>query len=96
MRDDEQTLIDKVVAKLPQWKGKLLNKAGWLALVNSVLSSIVIYHMIVSPLFKWAIKKINRIHKSFLWTGMDKATGGQCLVNWKRVQCPRKLGGLGV
>jgi hypothetical protein len=26
-RDDEQTLIDKVAAKLPQWKEKLLNKA---------------------------------------------------------------------
>jgi hypothetical protein len=61
-----------------------------------VLSSIIIYHMTVFALSKWTIKKIDRIRKSFLWTGTDKATGGQCLVNWKRVQCPRKLGGLGV
>jgi hypothetical protein len=46
-RDDEQTLIDKVAAKLSSWKGKLLNKADRLALVNSVLSSIVLYHMTV-------------------------------------------------
>jgi hypothetical protein len=46
-RDNEQALIDKVASKLPNWKGRLLNKAGRLALANSVLSSIVVYHMTV-------------------------------------------------
>jgi hypothetical protein len=44
-REDEQALIDKVANKLPNWKGRLLNKAGRLALVNLVLSSVVTYHM---------------------------------------------------
>jgi hypothetical protein len=29
-------LIEKVAAKLPMWKGPLMNKAGWLQMVKSV------------------------------------------------------------
>jgi hypothetical protein len=54
-KEDEQLLIDKVAEKLPNWKGRLLNKAGRLALVNSVLSSTVLYHMSVFKLSKWAL-----------------------------------------
>jgi hypothetical protein len=35
----------------------LLNKAGRLVLVNSVLSSLVIYHMTIFPLIKMGYKK---------------------------------------
>jgi hypothetical protein len=45
--EDEQALIDKVANKLLNWKGRLLNKAERLARVNSVLSSMVTYHMTV-------------------------------------------------
>jgi hypothetical protein len=95
-REDEQVLIDKVAGKLPKWKGKLLNKACRLTLIKSMLSSLVIYHMPVFPLSKWAIKKIDKIRRSFLWQGNEDAKGGHCLVNWKHVQWPKKLGGLGV
>jgi hypothetical protein len=60
-REDEQKLIAKVAAKLPRWKGRLLNKSGHLTLVNSVLSSVVVYHMTVFSLSKWSIKKIDKI-----------------------------------
>jgi hypothetical protein len=96
LREDEQVLIDKVAGKLPKWKGKLLNKAGRLTLIKSVLSSLVIYHMPVFPLSKWAIKKIDKIRRSLLWQGNEDAKGGHCLVKWKHVQWPKKLGGLGV
>jgi hypothetical protein len=56
-REDEQRLIDKVASKLPNWKGRLLNKAGCLTLVNSVLSSTVIYHMSVFKLPKMGAKE---------------------------------------
>jgi hypothetical protein len=64
--EDEQLLVDKVVAKLSRWKGRLTNKAGRLALVNSVLTTIVIYHMSVFTLSKWVIKRIDRIRQNFL------------------------------
>lgn len=65
-RADEQILIDKIGARLPGWKGHLLNKARRLTPVKSVLSSIPTYHITVFPLSKWAIKGIDRIRRNFL------------------------------
>jgi hypothetical protein len=42
-RVDEQVLVDKIRAWLPNQKGRLLNRAGRLVLVNSVLTSIPVY-----------------------------------------------------
>jgi hypothetical protein len=56
-REDKQMLIDKVTGKLPRRKGKLLNKAGRLTLVNFALSSVDTYHMTVSSLSKGPIKR---------------------------------------
>jgi hypothetical protein len=95
-RENEQLLIEKVTGKLPRWKGKLLNKAGRLTLINSVLSFVVTYHMIVFPLSKWAIKKIDKIRRNFLWHGSEDTRKGHCMVNWRRFHMPKRLGGLGV
>jgi hypothetical protein len=73
--------MDKVADRLPNWKGQLLNKADQPALVNSVLSSLVLYHMIVFQLSKWAIMKIDRIRHRFLWLGLDDARSKHCLAN---------------
>jgi len=44
-----QPLLDKIGARLPGWKGKLLSASGRETLVKTVLSSQPIYHMIVFP-----------------------------------------------
>ena len=95
-RVDVQPLIDKVAARLPSCKGKFLNRAGRLTLVNSVLSSIPVYFLTAFPLQKWAIKQIDKVRRSFLWKGSADANGGHCLVQWAKVKRPKKLGGLGV
>jgi hypothetical protein len=51
-----QPLIEWIGRRLPGWKGKLLNKAGRLMLVTSVLSSMPTYHLTVFPLAAWARK----------------------------------------
>ncbi|WVZ66580.1 LOW QUALITY PROTEIN: hypothetical protein U9M48_015779 [Paspalum notatum var. saurae] len=94
-RADEQVLIDKIGAKLAGWKGRLLTRAGRLTLVQSVLGAIPTYHMTVFNLSKWAGKKIDRICRNFLWKAED-ARGGHCLVNWRRVNRFKALGGLGI
>lgn len=94
-RVDVQPLIDKVASRLPTWKGRLLNKAGRLTLVNTVLSAIPTYFLTVFAPKKWTIKQIDKIRRNFLWKGADEANGGHCLVRWINVMKPKKLGGLG-
>jgi exonuclease III len=95
-RVEIQPIIDKVANRLPSWKGRFLNKAGRLKLVNSVLTSIPTYFLIAFSIKKWAIKKIDKIRRAFLWKGTDSVNGGCCLVQWAKVQRPKHLGGLGV
>lgn len=87
---DIQPLIDKVAAKLPAWKGKLINRAGRLKLVNAVLTAVPIYFLIVFSLKKWAIKKIDKIRRSFLWKGTDDANGGHSLVGCEKASIPKR------
>jgi hypothetical protein len=95
-REDEQILIDRVAGKLPNWKGKLLNKAGRLALVQSVQSAVVTYHLTSFHLSKWALKKIDQICRRFLWHGFDNVWHSHDVVHWKRVARPKQLGGLDI
>jgi mannosylglycoprotein endo-beta-mannosidase len=95
-RADEQVLIDKIGARLPGWKGRSLTRAGRLTLINSVLSSVPVYHMTSFTLSKWAIKRIDRIRRNFLWAGSEEARAGKCWVNWRKVCRPKKFGGLGI
>jgi hypothetical protein len=85
-----------VAGKLPRWKRKSLNKSRRFTLVNSVLSAVVLYHMTVFPLSKWAIKKIDKIQRNFLWHGSEDVRGDPFPVNWKRVQRLKKLDDLEV
>jgi hypothetical protein len=97
-RIEVQPLIDKIGARLPGWKGKLLSTAGRETLVKTVLSSQPIYHMTVFPEQKWLIRKIDKIRRSFLWRGEtpDKVYGGHSLVNWPTTCRPKIKGGLGI
>ena len=95
-RVDVQPLIDKVGRRLAAWKGRLMNKVGRLRLVNVVLTSIPTYYLIVFKLQKWAIKKIDKLRRSFLWKGSTDANGGHCLVKWSKVMRPKNFGGLSV
>ena len=95
-RVDVQPLIDKVGRRLAAWKGRLMNKVGRLRLVNVVLTSIPTYYLTVFKLQKWAIKKIDKLRRSFLWKGSTDANGGHCLVKWSKVMRPKNFGGLGV
>jgi hypothetical protein len=82
--------------RLPAWKGRFLNRAGRLKLLNSVLSSMPTYFLTMFAPKKWTIKKLDKIRRGFLWTGSEIANGGNCLVAWKNIRKPKKVGGLGV
>lgn len=89
-------LIEKLEKKLAGWKGKLISRGGRLQLVNSVLSSIPIYHMACFRIPKWAIERIDKIRRTFLWGKSDGNTNGISLLNWEMVCLPTRWGGMGV
>lgn len=75
---------------------KCLEKVGMLTLVRYVLTSMSIYFITVFALKKWALKKIDKIRRNFLWKGSEQASGGHCLVKWQKTTMPKNLGGLGI
>jgi hypothetical protein len=91
-----QCLIDRVMDKLPAWKGAQMHRAGRLALIKLTLSAVLIYTSICLELPEWVHKAITKIIKAFLWTGSDVVQPGKCLLAWDHVQCPKELGRLGI
>lgn len=95
-RAELQPILDKIAGTLKSWKGKLMDRAARLRLVNSVITSMAAYHLAAFPADKWFIKKIDKLRRGFVWAAEEEAKGGQCLVNWKAVCAPKKYGGLGI
>ena len=93
-RVEVQFLLDRAMGRLKGWKGKLLNRKGRLALINSVLTATATYFLTIFPPEKWMIKRFNRLRRNFLWSPDEEASGGKCLVSWSKVCAPTSLGGL--
>ena len=92
---DCERLIDKIKVRVLDWKNKSLSFAGRLQLINSVLSSIFVYWASLFLLPISVVKEIEKILRSFLWSGGD-AIKGKDKVAWKSACLPREKCGLGV
>ncbi|XP_057730273.1 uncharacterized protein LOC130945580 [Arachis stenosperma] len=88
-------VIDKVEEKLSLWKAKILNKAGKLVLIKSVLNSLPVYYLSLYKMPMAVAEKLISLQRRFLWSKED-GKNGMALVKWEVVQTPKKLGGLGV
>ncbi|GJW86624.1 hypothetical protein Tco_0161964 [Tanacetum coccineum] len=86
---DCKELIEKVQARVDDWKNKSLSAAGRLQLIRSVLGSMHIYWASVFILPSRVLLDIEQIMRSFLWKGRSK-------VAWEVVCLPKDEGGLGV
>jgi hypothetical protein len=78
-----QQVVNKIGNRLSGWKRNLLSYPGRETLVKTILSALPTYFMTVFKLQKWAISRIDRYRRSFLWKGhdVDNVKGGHCLVN---------------
>jgi hypothetical protein len=80
-RRDFQHLEDKCAGKLPTWNGKLINMAGRVSLVKSVLASQAIYHLTPLSIPPGTMKFINKLERGFVWAAKESASGAKCKVN---------------
>ncbi|XP_057746330.1 uncharacterized protein LOC130965578 [Arachis stenosperma] len=88
-------IIEKVEEKLSLWKAKVLNKAGKLVLIKSVLNSLPVYYLSLYKMPKAVAEKLISLQRRFLWSKEDGRLG-MAMIRWEVVQAPKKLGGLGV
>ncbi|WVZ79919.1 LOW QUALITY PROTEIN: hypothetical protein U9M48_027442 [Paspalum notatum var. saurae] len=95
-KNNEQVIIDKVAAQIPKWKGSMLNLAGRAVLVKATLSAILVHVAITTCLSNWAVGAIDKLRRSFLWSGEAVTVAGRCKVAWPRVCRPVEFGGLGI
>lgn len=84
-KSELQPLVDKVANCLPTWKASLINKAGRAVLIRAKLSVIPIYTAVAIEISPWVIKCVDKIRRSFLWTGSAEAKGRCCALAWPKV-----------
>ena len=61
-----------------------------------MIASQAIYYLTPLAIPPGTIKSINKLERAILWSAKDTTTGAKCKVNWDKVYCPKKFGGLGV
>jgi len=92
---DCKILVEKLEARIQNWKNKSLSFAGRLQLIRSVLSSMHIYWASVFILPDRIISDLEKRMRVFLWShGIMKK--GKAKVKWKEVCLPKYEGGLGI
>lgn len=91
---DFDFVIDRVGRKLASWKGKLLNKAGKVTLVKSVLNAIPVYPMQLLWFPQSVCDCIDSLARNFIWSKGDRR--GMHLVSWRKITMAKRFGGLGV
>jgi hypothetical protein len=94
-REDIQPLVDKILKRIAEWRGKLLSYAARIVLVRSCLSSIPIYLLSFIKFPKWAIKLISTHMVNCLWNDNEEKYRWH-LANWESISMCKDFGGLGI
>ena len=87
--------MDKVRARLANWKTKFLSKAGRLCLISSTLETIPAYYMQATSLPATILNDLDTICNNFLW-GEEGGKKKIHLVNKQTTLLPKNHDGLGI
>jgi len=94
-RNEFQSVVDKVHAKLAGWKTKCLSPAGRLVLIKAFVTHITEYTMQCCKLPTKVCDRVDELTRDFLW-GSTEEKRKLHLVRWDKVIAPTNLGGLGI
>ena len=94
-KEDCKVFIECVWKRINDWRNKCLSYAGRLQLIASILSSLQVYWASIFIFPVNVYESIDKMLKSFLWTGSDKDMGVTS-VSWKDICMPKNQGGLGL
>ncbi|XP_056688091.1 uncharacterized protein [Spinacia oleracea] len=87
-------LVDKMIARIKVWSSRNLSYSARMQLINSVLLSLHMYWAQVYVLPKQVLYEINKICRSFLWSGKAYNTKPSN-ISLAQSCCHKKEGGLG-
>ncbi|KAF7843768.1 ribonuclease H [Senna tora] len=79
-------VIERIQSKLSGWKAGCLSLAGRATLIQSVISTIPLYHMPHGFLPKGIIQQIEKLERAFLW-GSTQDQRRQHQVSWDKLLC---------
>ena len=92
---DLRPAISKLQSRCEPWQGRWLSKAARTILINSSLSSLLLFLMSFYSLHESLHKEIAKIQSRFYWAGEhDKQK--YHMVSWPDICKPREQGGLGI
>eukprot|EP00253_Pinus_taeda_P029420 PITA_29420 len=94
MSKDWHPEVEKFKAKMQAWGSSWLNIAGKSVLIQSVLSSLLLFQFFVLLAPVGIIKRMEELIRKFLWKGGKHNEKIISLINWEIVSRPLQEGGL--
>jgi hypothetical protein len=91
---DRKRVEERFEKRLNSWKGKHLSIRGKLTLINSVLSSLLMYMMSFFAIPRGVLKKLDYFRSRFFW--QQEAKQKYRLAKWSIMCQPKDQGGLGI
>ncbi|KAF5460460.1 hypothetical protein F2P56_020324 [Juglans regia] len=87
-------ILDRVRARMSNWKNKLLSQAGKEVLLKAIIQALPTYCMRVFKLSKALISELNRVMHNFWW-GQQERERKTHWVSWHQMGKAKSIGGLG-